>query len=255
MIPIKTEAEIAKMRLAGDLASRVLNAVAELIEPGITTGELDAAGGRFIAEAGAKSAFLGYRGTYPSHLCISVNDEVVHGIGGKRKINYGDIVKLDCGVVLDGWIGDTASTIPVGIIDPEIERMLRVTEETLMGALGHLTAGRRLGDACHFIEQEILSNGFSVVREFVGHGVGRRLHEEPQVPNYGKKGSGPKLKAGMTLAIEPMVNMGREQVRVLADKWTVVTADGSPSAHFEHTVLITKGEPEVLTWRRKSLLN
>jgi len=254
MIPIKTDAQIEKMRAAGDLASSVLNAVADMIQPGITTGELDRAGGQFIADAGAKSAFLGYNGTFPAHLCISVNDEVVHGIGGKRKINYGDIVKLDCGVVLNGWIGDTAATIPVGIIEPDVERLLRVTEETLMGALALVTDGRRLGDVCHFIEQQVIHNGFSVVREFVGHGVGSRLHEEPQIPNFGRKGTGPKLKAGMTLAIEPMVNLGREQVRVLPDKWTVVTKDGSPSAHFEHTVLVTKDQPEVLTWRRKSLM-
>lgn len=255
MIPIKNPAQIEKMRASGDLASNVLNAVADAIAPGITTGELDRLGGKLIADAGARSAFLGYRGTFPSNMCISVNDEVVHGIGGKRKINYGDIVKLDCGVILNGWIGDTAVTIPVGIIEPEVERLLRVTEETLMGALALVTAGRRLGDVCHFIEQEILRNGYSVVREFVGHGVGSKLHEEPQIPNYGRKGTGPKLKPGMTLAIEPMVNLGREQVRVLADKWTVVTKDGSPSAHFEHTVLVTNDQPEVLTWRRKSLLN
>ncbi len=255
MIPLKNEAQIEKMRAAGDLASLTLNAVADMIQPGITTGELDQHGGKLIADAGAKSAFLGYRGTFPSHLCISVNDEVVHGIGGKRKINYGDIVKLDCGVVLNGWIGDTAATIPVGIIQPDVERLLRVTEETLLGAIALATEGRRLGDLSHFIEQEIIRNGFTVVREFVGHGVGSRLHEEPQIPNYGRKNTGPKLKAGMTLAIEPMVNLGRDQVRVLPDKWTVVTKDGSPSAHFEHTVLVTKDQPEVLTWRRKSLLN
>lgn len=255
MIPIKTEAQIEKMRAAGDLASTVLNAVADMIRPGITTGELDRAGGRMIVDAGAKSAFLGYNGTFPANMCISVNDEVVHGIGGKRKINYGDIVKIDCGVVLNGWIGDTAATLPVGIIEPQVEKLLRVTEETLLGALALVTDGRRLGDVCHYIEQQVVQNGFSVVREFVGHGVGSRLHEEPQIPNFGRKGTGPKLKAGMTLAIEPMVNLGREQVRVLPDKWTVVTKDGSPSAHFEHTVLVTKDQPEVLTWRRKSLLN
>lgn len=254
MIPIKTEAEIEKMRLAGDLASSVLNHVADAISPGITTGELDRMAGRAIADAGAKSAFLGYRGTFPANMCISVNDEVVHGIGGNRKISYGDIVKLDCGVVLNGWIGDTATTVPVGIVTPEIEYLLRVTESTLLEAIQLATAGRRLGDVCAHIEERIVKHGFSVVREFVGHGVGRKLHEEPQVPNYGRRGSGPKLKPGMTLAIEPMVNMGRSAVEILPDKWTVVTKDGSPSAHFEHTILITKGAPEVLTWRRKTLL-
>jgi methionyl aminopeptidase len=231
----------------------VLNEVADMIAPGITTGELDRRAGELIAEAGAKSAFLGYRG-FPANLCLSINEEVVHGIGGPRKVNYGDIVSIDCGVNLDGWIGDTAVTVPVGIVEPEVERLLRVTEESLDGALEHAVAGRRLGDLCAFIEDYVKRHGYSVVREFVGHGVGRKLHEEPQVPNYGKRGSGPKLKAGMTLAIEPMVNMGRAEVRLLEDKWTVVTRDGSPSAHFEHTVLITKDAPEVLTWRRKTLL-
>lgn len=253
MIPIKTPAQIEKMRAAGDLAASVLNEVADMIAPGVTTGELDRRAGELIAAGGGKSAFLGYR-KFPGQLCISVNEEVVHGIGGARKINYGDIVSLDCGVNLDGWIGDTAVTVPVGIVDPEVERLLRVTEESLEGALEYAVAGRRLGDLCAFIEDHVKRNGYSVVREFVGHGVGSKLHEEPQVPNYGKRGSGPKLKAGMTLAIEPMVNMGRAEVRLLEDKWTVVTRDGLPSAHFEHTILITKGKPEVLTWRRKTLL-
>ncbi len=254
MIPIKTSAEIEKMRLAGDLASAVLNEVADMIAPGVTTGELDSMAAKLIREAGAKSAFLGYRG-FPATMCISVNDEVVHGIGGKRRINYGDIVKLDCGVIREGWIGDTATTIPVGIIDPAVERLLRVTEQTLLSAIELATAGRRLGDICAHIEAQVVKQGFSVVREFVGHGVGRKLHEEPQVPNYGRRGSGPKLKPGMTLAIEPMVNLGGHEVELLPDKWTVVTSDGSPSAHFEHTILITRDQPEVLTWRRKTLLN
>jgi methionyl aminopeptidase len=253
MIPIKTPAEIEKMRAAGDLAASVLNEVADMIAPGITTEELDRYAGTLIAAAGARSAFFGYR-KYPGQLCISINEEVVHGIGGPRKVNYGDIVSLDCGVNLGGWIGDTAVTVPVGIVDPEVEQLLRVTEQALDGALKFAIAGRRLGDLCAHIEEHVTQAGYSVVREFVGHGVGRKLHEEPQVPNYGKKGSGPKLKAGMTLAIEPMVNMGRAEVRILEDKWTVVTQDGLPSAHFEHTVLITNDQPEVLTWRRKTLL-
>lgn len=253
MIPIKSPAEIEKMRAAGDLAARILNAVADRIAPGVTTGELDAYAGELIAGAGAKSAFLGYH-KYPGQLCISLNEEVVHGIGGPRRINYGDIVSLDCGVNLNGWIGDNAVTIPVGIVNPDVERLLHVTEESLVRALPFATAGRRLGDLCFAIEDYVTSHGFSIVREFVGHGVGRKLHEEPQVPNYGRKGSGPKLKAGMTLAIEPMVNMGRADVRILEDKWTVVTKDGLPSAHFEHTILVTNEAPEVLTWRRKTLL-
>jgi methionyl aminopeptidase len=252
-IPIKTEREIEKMRQACRAASEVLDRVSSLIRPGITTGEVDQAAADYIAELGCKSAFLGYRG-FPGNICISVNEEVVHGIGGSRRIQYGDIVKLDIGVVKDGWVGDTATTVPVGIIDEKVQRLLMVTENTLDLAITHAGNGRRLGDLCAAIEDEIVANGYSVVREFVGHGVGRKLHEEPQVPNYGRRGSGPKLKPGMTIAIEPMVNMGTAAVRVLGDKWTVVTMDSKPSAHFEHTVLITKGEPEILTWRRKTLL-
>ncbi len=242
------------MRRSGEMAAGILNQVADRIAPGITTQELDDLAGELIQQAGAKSAFKGYRGTFPGELCISVNEEVVHGYGGPRKISYGDIVKLDCGVLFNGYIGDTASTIPVGIIDPTTERLLHVTEKILNEALELARAGRRLGDMCSFIEAETVRNGYSIVREFVGHGVGRKLHEDPQVPNYGKRGTGPKLKAGMTLAVEPMINMGGAEVEVLDDQWTVVTKDGSPSAHFEHTILITDGAPEVLTINRRSLL-
>lgn len=252
-IPIKNDREIDKMRIACRTASEVLDRISGMIRPGITTGEVDQAAADFMAEAGCKSAFLGYK-SFPGHICISVNEEVVHGIGGPRRIQYGDIVKIDCGVIKDGWVGDTATTVPVGIIDEKTQRMLRVTEDTLELAITYAHNGRRLGDLCGAIEDEVVANGYTVVREFVGHGVGRRLHEEPQVPNYGRAGSGPKLKPGMTIAIEPMVNMGGAAVRVLGDKWTVVTLDGRPSAHFEHTVLITKGEPEILTWREKTLL-
>ena len=167
---------------------------------------------------------------------------------------YGDIVKLDIGVIKDGWVGDTATTVPVGMIDEKIQRLLTVTEGALELAITHAIGGRRLGDVCASIEDEVVANGYTVVRDFVGHGVGRKLHEEPQVPNYGRRGTLAKLKPGMTLAIEPMVNMGRPEVKLLADDWTVVTLDGKPSAHFEHTILITKGEPEILTWRKKTLL-
>ena len=252
-IPIKTEREIEKMRQACRAASDVLEQVSALVRPGITTGEVDQAAADYISEFGCKSAFLGYRG-FPGNICISVNEEVVHGIGGSRRIQYGDIVKLDIGVIKDGWVGDTATTVPVGIIDEKTQRLLTVTEKTLEMAITHVQNGRRLGDLCVAIEDEVVANGYSVVREFVGHGVGRKLHEEPQVPNYGRAGSGPKLKAGMTIAIEPMVNLGSSGVRVLGDQWTVVTLDGKPSAHFEHTVLVTKGEPEILTWRKKTLL-
>jgi methionyl aminopeptidase len=251
-IPIKNSQEIEKMRLACRVASEVLERTGALIQPGVTTAEIDRAAASFMVEAKVRSAFLNYRG-FPGNICISVNDEVVHGIGGSRRIQYGDIVKLDIGVVLNGWVGDTATTIPVGVIDSPVQRLLQVTEEALSIAITFATEGRRLGDMCSAIEDEIVANGYSVVREFVGHGVGRKLHEEPQVPNYGRKGTGPRLKAGMVLAIEPMVNMGAGSVKILSDGWTVVTADGKPSAHFEHSVLITKGPPEILTWREKTL--
>jgi methionyl aminopeptidase len=235
------------MRAAGRAAATVLAKLSALVQPGITTGEIDRLAGEYMAELGCRSAFLGYRG-FPAQTCISLNEEVVHGIGGPRRLAYGDIVKIDTGVVLDGWIGDTATTVPCGAVDPATERLCTATRRILESAIPFAVAGRRLGDLSHHIEQEALREGFGVVREFVGHGVGRRLHEEPQIPNYGRKGSGPKLKAGMTLAIEPMINLGGEGVRILEDGWTVVTSDGKPSAHFEHTILVTENEPEVLTW-------
>lgn len=253
MIPIKTDREIAKMREACSAASSVLERISTLVRPGITTGEIDRAAADFMSEERCKSAFLGYRG-FPGNICISLNEEVVHGIGGNRRIQYGDIVKLDVGVIKDGWVGDTATTVAVGAVDGNVQRLLQVTENALEVAISHAHNGRRLGDLCSAIEDEVTANGYTVVREFVGHGVGRKLHEEPQIPNYGRPGSGPKLKAGMTLAIEPMVNIGGAAVRVLSDNWTVVTVDGKPSAHFEHTVLITNEEPEILTWREKTLL-
>jgi len=257
MIPIKTAKEVEKMRRSCRTASDILDRVSELIRPGITTKEVDEAAADFMVEADVKSAFLGYRlghRVFPGNICISLNDEVVHGIGSQRRIQYGDIVKLDIGVIQDGWVGDTATTIPSGMVEERIEQLLRVTETALERAIKVALEGMRLGDICAEIEDEAVRNRFSVVREFVGHGVGRKLHEEPQIPNYGKRGSGPKLKAGMTLAIEPMINMGAAEVRLLEDGWTVRTADRMPSAHFEHTVLITEEEPEILTWRAKTQL-
>jgi methionyl aminopeptidase len=257
MIPIKNAKEIEKMRLSCRTASEILDHVSELIRPGITTKEVDQAAADCMNEAKVKSAFLGYRlghRVFPGNICISLNDEVVHGIGSQRRIQYGDIVKLDIGVIQDGWVGDTAQTIPVGIVDDRTDQLLRVTEKALERAISVADEGRRLGDICAEIEDEASRNRFSVVREFVGHGVGRKLHEEPQIPNYGRRGSGPKLKAGMTLAIEPMINIGGPDVRLLDDGWTVRTADGTRSAHFEHTVLITKDGPEILTWRGKTQL-
>jgi methionyl aminopeptidase len=257
MIPIKSGKEIEKMRRACRTASDILDRVSELVRPGITTKEVDQAAADFMEEANVKSAFLGYRlghRVFPGNICISLNDEIVHGIGSQRRIQYGDIVKLDIGVVQDGWVGDTATTVPVGVIDDRTEQLLRVTEKALARAIAAAFEGVRLGDLCAEIEDEAMRHHFSVVREFVGHGVGRKLHEEPQVPNYGKRGSGPKLRAGMTLAIEPMVNLGTASVRLLEDGWTVCTADGTPSAHFEHTILITNDQPEILTWRGKTQL-
>ncbi len=257
MIPIKSGKEIEKMRLACRTASEILERLSELVRPGISTKEVDEAAADLMAEAKVRSAFLGYRlghRVFPGNICISLNDEIVHGIGSQRRIQYGDIVKLDIGVIKDGWVGDTAYTVAVGQIDERTEKLLRVTENALRCAISVIGEGVRLGDVCSAIEQEAVGHGFSVVREFVGHGVGRKLHEEPQVPNYGRPGSGPRLKAGMTLAIEPMINSGAAGVRLMDDGWTVCTADGMPSAHFEHTVLITREAPEILTARGQAQL-
>jgi len=257
MIPIKSPKEIDKMRQACRTASEVLERVVDLVRPGISTKEVDQAAADLMAEAGVQSAFLGYRlghRVFPGNICISLNDEIVHGIGSQRRIQYGDIVKLDIGVIQDGWVGDTAFTVPVGMIGDRTERLLRVTETALQRAIEIMHEGTRLGDVCATIEEIATRENFNVVREFVGHGVGRKLHEEPQVPNYGRRGSGPRLKAGMTLAIEPMINSGTASVKLLDDGWTVCTADGMPSAHFEHTVLITRDGPEILTWRGKTQL-
>ena len=257
MIPIKNPKEVERMRQACRTASEILDRVSELIRPGITTKEVDEAAADFMQEANVKSAFLGYRlghRVFPGNICISLNDEVVHGIGSQRRIQYGDIVKLDIGVIEEGWVGDNATTVPVGVVGERVDHLLRVTENALTRAIGVAHEDRRLGDICAEIEDEARRSDFSVVREFVGHGVGRKMHEEPQIPNYGKRGIGPRLRPGMTLAIEPMINMGTSEVRLLDDGWTVRTADGMPSAHFEHTVLITKDEPEILTWRAKTQL-
>ena len=245
------------MRLACRTASDVLERVSELIRPGISTKEIDQAAADLMQEAGVRSAFLGYRlghRVFPGNICISLNDEIVHGIGSQRRIQYGDIVKLDIGVVQDGWVGDTAATVPVGMIGERIERLLEVTKNALERAITHAVAGERLGDLCAAIEDEAMRHHFSVVREFVGHGIGTRLHEEPQVPNFVDAKCNQKLRPGMTIAIEPMVVAGQHAVKILNDGWTVCTADGLPSAHFEHTVLVTKEEPEILTWRAKTQL-
>ncbi len=250
MIPIKSEREIAAIRRSCVLAATLLTRVTEIIEPGRSSREIDEYAGVLIREHGARSPFFGYKignKEFPGHTCISINEEVVHGTPRDRKVQYGDIVSLDLGVIYDGWVGDTATTIAVGAIDEETHRLLEVTEHALYLAIDRARPGNRLSNVSHAVESFVCANGFSVVREFVGHGIGRTLHEEPQIPNYGPPERGPKLKPGMTLAIEPMVNSGVSKVELLQDGWTVVTADGKPSAHFEHTILITRNGPEILT--------
>ncbi len=252
-IPIKSPREIEFMRKAGAIASTILQALAKEVVPGRSTGEIDRLAAELMREHECKSAFLGYRG-FPGYICISVNEEVVHGIGGPRRIMPGDIVKIDVGIVKSGFIGDNATTVAAGDIPLETKLLLAVTEQSLFEAISHARAGRKLADLCGSVEAFAKPRGFTIVREFVGHGVGRRLHEEPQIPNYRPQGKSPTLMPGMTLAIEPMVNSGVASVRILDDGWTVITDDRKPSAHFEHTVLVTSGDPEILTWRPREAL-
>jgi methionyl aminopeptidase len=246
MIIIKTPDEIDRMRASGRVAAQVRDELAQRIAPGITTGELDAYANELIGKLGAKSAFYGYRG-YPGNICTSVNDEVVHGIPGPRRINLGDVVSIDVGVFFEGYVGDTALTVLVGVTDPEVIRLIQVAEQALAAGIAKAVPGGRLSDVSHAIERTAVEAGFSVVREFVGHGIGRSMHEDPQIPNFGPPGRGPRLKPGMTLAIEPMVNLGRADVEVMPDGWTVLTKDRKPSAHVEHTVAIGPEGPEILT--------
>jgi methionyl aminopeptidase len=251
VIVCKSPREIEQMRRANVLVAEVLAELAGMVKPGITTGELDAAAERLVRAAGAEPAFKGYRG-YPATLCASVNDEVVHGIPGERALSEGDIISLDMGVKLDGFYGDSAVTVPVGNVTEEVQRLLRVTQESLQKGIAQVRLGGRVSDIGHAIQEHVEAAGFSVVREFVGHGIGAQLHEEPQIANYGEPGRGPRLAEGMVLAIEPMVNMGKPAVKVLRDGWTAVTRDGSLSAHFEHTVAVTKDGPLVLTERAEA---
>jgi len=241
------------MRAAGSIASTILQALAAEVSPGRTTREIDLLAADLMRQHDCKSAFFGYRG-FPGYTCISVNEEVVHGIGGPRKIQPGDILKIDVGIIKSGFIGDNATTIAVGEIPLETRRLLAATEQSLYQAISHARAGRKLSDLCGSVENFVKPHGFSIVREFVGHGVGRRLHEEPQIPNFRPQGKSATLMPGMTLAIEPMVNAGVPSVRILDDGWTVITEDRKPSAHFEHTVLITSGDPEILTPRPRVAL-
>jgi methionyl aminopeptidase len=250
-IPIKSKEGIAKMREACAIAATVLDRLKPLVRPGITTQDLEEAGRDWIARLGARSACYGYQHgsrRYPAHTCISVNDEVVHGIPSFRRVlRDGDIVSLDIVVWHDGYVGDNASTVPVGNIEPGLERLLRVTREALDLGIRQAQIGNRIGDISAAVQQYVESHGYSVVRDMVGHGVGVAMHEPPEIPNFGRKGTGDKIKPGMTLAIEPMVNLGGPKTKMLSDGWTCVTADGSPSAHFEHTVLTTDHGPEILT--------
>jgi methionyl aminopeptidase len=249
VIVCKSPAEIEKMRAASQLVARILDELAAMVAPGVSTWDLDTAAEQKVRAAGAEPAFKGYRG-YPATLCASANEQVIHGIPNRTPLKAGDIISLDMGVKLDGFYGDSAVTVPVGAVDEQVTRLLRVTQEALQKGIAQVRVGGRISDIGHAIQKHVEAQGFSVVREFVGHGIGASLHEEPQIANYGEPGRGPRLAEGMTLAIEPMVNMGKPAVKVLADGWTAVTKDGSLSAHFEHTVAVTKNGPDVLTARQ-----
>jgi methionyl aminopeptidase len=247
VIILKSPSEIEKMRRAGAIVAATRQKVADAVRPGVTTADLDRIAEKHIADEGAIPNFKGYRG-FPATICASVNEQIVHGIPGKRVLKEGDLVSLDFGAIWEGYHADSAITVFCG--EPssgEVEKLVRVTEESLQAGISQVREGKRLSDIGHAVQQVVEGAGFSVVREYVGHGIGQSLHEDPQIPNYGEPGRGPALQPGMVLAIEPMVNLGGWETRVLADDWTVVTADGSLSAHFEHTVALTEDGPEVLT--------
>jgi len=248
VIVCKSPAEIEKMRAASQLVARILEELAAMVAPGVSTADLDVAAEDKVRAAGAEPAFKGYRG-YPATLCASANEQVIHGIPNRTPLKSGDIISLDMGVKLGGYYGDSAVTVPVGRVHEDVASLLRVTQEALEHGIAQVKVGGRISDIGHAIQKHVEAHGFSVVREFVGHGIGASLHEEPQIANYGEPGRGPRLAEGMTLAIEPMVNMGKPAVKVLSDGWTAVTRDGSLSAHFEHTVAVTKNGPDVLTMR------
>lgn len=255
MIILKTPEEISKMRAAARILARVLTRLEAMVAPGVETAELELEAEHMIREAGAIPTFRGQRGLvshappYPAATCISINDEVIHGIPSSRRIRAGDIVSIDCGVTLEGWIADSAITVPVGDLKPDVERLVMTCRIALEAAIRVARAGARLHDISFAIQSRAMAEGFGVVREFCGHGVGRDLHEDPPVPNHGTPGTGPILQPGMTLAIEPMLTLGNPRVKVAKDGWTVLTVDGKPAAHVEHTILITEGDAEVLTRR------
>jgi methionyl aminopeptidase len=249
VIVCRSAAELERMREAGQLVGKVLSELAAKVAPGISTADLDDLAETRIREAGGVPAFKGYHG-YPATICTSINEEVIHGIpSGRRVLGDGDVVSIDVGVSIGGYFGDSALTLPVGQVSEEAAALLRVTEESLYKAIECARPGNRVSDIGHAVQQHVEAYGFSVVREFVGHGIGQQMHEEPQIPNYGEPGRGPRLSEGMVLAIEPMVNAGKAAVKVLSDGWTAVTKDKSLSAHFEHTVAVTAGAPWILTSR------
>ncbi|MCP9442492.1 MAG: type I methionyl aminopeptidase [Nitrospira sp.] len=253
MIILKTPAEIEIMAQASRVVAEVLQVVERAVSPGISTEELDQIAEKEIRARGAIPAFKGYR-NYPKTLCVSVNEQVVHGIPSKRKLKEGDIVGLDLGAIVGGFYGDSAVTVAVGRVSEDVLRLIKVTEQALYLGIEQAVVGNRISDISHAVQRHVESAGYSVVTEFVGHGIGRQLHEEPQVPNYGKPGQGPRLQSGMVLAIEPMVNMGGSAVRILDDRWTAVTVDGSLSAHFEHTIAVQPNGPaKILSWRPEAV--
>ena len=246
MIELKTASQIEKMRIAGRLSRQALELAGSLIAPGVTTAEIDKAVREFIIANGGQPSFLGYAG-YPASVCLSVNEEVIHGIPGSRRLRDGDIVSVDVGAVVNGWHGDNAATFGVGNVAPEAQKLMQITKQCLDTAVAMVKPGVRLGDIGYAIQSLAEANGYGVVREFIGHGIGSELHQGPDVPNYGKPGRGIRLEKGMTIAIEPMINLKGHEVRMLSDGWTVVTRSGSVSAHFENTIAVTDDGAEVLT--------
>lgn len=246
MIILKSDKEIGYLRDAGQIVAETFVEIKKAIKPGVTTLELDQIAEKYIKSRGAIPAFKGYHG-FPGNICASVNEEVVHGIPGLRKLKNGDNVSIDIGAVINGYNGDSAVTLPVGEVDAEMQKLLDVTEQSLYKGIEQAITGNRLSDISHAVQSYAEKYGYGVVRDYVGHGIGRNMHEDPQIPNYGNPGRGPRLKSGMTLAIEPMINMGTFEVKALDDGWTVVTLDRKPSAHFEHSVAITDNGPEILT--------
>lgn len=246
MIFLKSERELKYLRDAGQIVAKTIEELKKVVKPEVTTQELDRIAEEYIKRCGAVPAFKGYHG-FPGNICTSVNEQVVHGIPGLRKLVNGDNLSIDIGTVINGYYGDAAITVPVGEVDAEVQKLLTVTEESLYKGIAQAIVGNRLSDISHAVQSYAEGFGYGVVRDFVGHGIGRSMHEDPQVPNYGVPGRGPRLKAGMTLAIEPMINMGTYEVKTLEDGWTVVTTDRKRSAHFEHTIAVTSDGPEILT--------